>query len=488
MTDTNTPATHAQDPQNAGGSAAGVEAKQVVDGVTVVDPAIIRRAVGAAAVGNVTEWFDFGVFGYMAGTIGKVFYPGSSPTAQLLAAFATFAAAFLVRPLGGLFFGPLGDRIGRTKVLAVTMIMMAIGTFCISIIPGYDTIGLAAPVMLLLARLVQGFSTGGEYAGASTFIAEYASDRKRGFMGSWLEFGTLTGYSMGAGIVTFLSSTLSEHDLLSWGWRIPFLVAGPLGIVGLYLRMKLEETPAFAQLAKESEGRESNSGGEFRSIFVKHWPAMLLCVGLVLVFNVTNYMLTSYMPTFITETLPEHHRGGGVSETTSYIMQIAVMLVMMLAITFIGRLSDRVGRKPVVLTGCVALVVLSIPAVMLVIKDTPVSLFAGLLIMGLQLVVFSGTMPSTLPALFPTNIRYGGLSIAFNVSVSLFGGTTATVMTALVGGTGDLMWPAYYLMAAGVIGGIAMYFSKESAGKPLPGSGPSASSESEARELAAAAR
>ncbi len=181
----------------------------------------MRRAVSAAAVGNVTEWFDFGVFAYMATTIGKVFYPDSSPTAQLLATFGTFAAAFLVRPLGGLFFGPLGDRIGRTRVLAATMIMMAVGTFCIGIIPDYGTIGMAAPILLLLARLVQGFSTGGEYGGAMTFIAEYAPDRRRGFLGSWLEFGTLVGYILGAAIVTVLSATLSQADLLSWGWRIP---------------------------------------------------------------------------------------------------------------------------------------------------------------------------------------------------------------------------------------------------------------------------
>ncbi|WP_044575818.1 MFS transporter [Saccharopolyspora spinosa] len=152
-----------------------------VEGITVVDPGLVRRAV-AAAVGNVTEWFDFGVFAYLATTIGKVFYPESSPTAQLLATFGTFAAAFLVRPIGGMFFGPLGDRIGRTKVLAATMIMMAAGTFCIGLIPSHDTLGLAAPILLLLARLVQGFSTGGEYGGAMTFIAEYAPDKRRGFL------------------------------------------------------------------------------------------------------------------------------------------------------------------------------------------------------------------------------------------------------------------------------------------------------------------
>ena len=419
---------------------------------TVVEPGLIRRAVAAAAVGNITEWFDFGVFAYMASTIGKVFYPSSSPTAQLLATFGTFAAAFLVRPLGGLFFGPLGDRIGRTRVLAATMIMMAVGTFCIGIIPSYASIGVAAPILLLLARLIQGFSTGGEYGGAMTFIAEYAPDKRRGFLGSWLEFGTLVGYIMGALIVTVLGATLSQSDLLSWGWRIPFLVAGPLGLVGMYLRLKLEETPAFAKLAELHEGNaDKGTKDEFRSIFVRHWPAMLLCAGLVLVFNVTNYMLTSYMPTYLSDGLPPR-----IGETESYLLQIAVMVVMLVAITFIGRLSDRVGRRPVVLTGCLALVVLSVPSILLIQQNTTVTVFAGLMIMGFMLVVFSATMPATLPALFPTGVRQGALSISFNISVSLFGGTVASVMTALIATTADLMWPAYYLMGAGVIGGVAV--------------------------------
>lgn len=186
---------------------------------TVTDPALVRRAVKAAALGNAMEWFDFGVYSYIAVTLGKVFFPSGNPTAQLLSTFGAFAAAFLVRPLGGMVFGPLGDRVGRQKVLALTMIMMAAGTFAIGLIPSYAAIGVGAPILLLAARLVQGFSTGGEYAGASTFIAEYAPDKRRGFLGSWLEFGTLAGYIAGAGLVTLMTALLSSEDLLSWGWR-----------------------------------------------------------------------------------------------------------------------------------------------------------------------------------------------------------------------------------------------------------------------------
>lgn len=314
-----------------------------------------------------------------------------------------------------------------------------------------------------------------------TFIAEYAPDRRRGFFGSWLEFGTLTGYAFGATIATVLSAVLPESELLSWGWRIPFMVALPLGAVGLYLRMRLEESPAFSQLAAKDKQRQPASlAGESRVVFMRYWPVMLLCGGLVLTWNVTNYMLTSYVPTYLTETLPG--QGKGVSETASQVLQIAVLVLLMVVITFIGRLSDRVGRRPVVMVGCGALVVLSLPEVLLMRAGNDVATFAGLLLMGLTLVLFSAVLPSTLPALFPTAIRAGGLSIAFNISVSLFGGTTATVMSALVAATGDLNWPAYYLMIAGVIGAVCIYLVREPAGRPLPGSAPTVSARREAGE------
>lgn len=459
-----------------------------MEDVAVIDPAVIKRAVAAAAIGNITEWYDFGVYAYIATTIGKVFFPDSNHTVQLLAAFGTFAAAFIVRPLGGLILGPFGDRFGRARVLAFTMMLMAAGTFCIGVVPSYAAIGIFAPLLLLLARLAQGFSSGGEYGGAMTFIAEYAPDRRRGFLGSWLEFGTLTGYVLGAAIVTTLSATLSEPQLLAWGWRIPFLIAGPLGIVGVYLRLRLEETPAFSRLAATGSPRNGNGAlGELRTLFRRYWRLMVSCAGLVLVFNVTNYMLTSYMPTYLTDDLPAHG-ARSMGDTASYLLQIAVMLVMMAVVTFVGRLTDRVGRRPVILAGCAALVLLSVPAVLLIRAGGLVTVFLGLLIMGLSLVIFSGAMPSTLPAIFPTGVRQGGLSIAYNISVALFGGTVGTVMTALVGATGDLNWPAYYLIIAGVLGAVTIWFTPESARQSLPGSSPAVETQHEARKLGATAR
>jgi len=448
--------------------------------VTITDPAVIRRAVGAAAIGNVTEWFDFGVFGYLETTIRQVFFSGLPAEQGSIAVLLLAALAFLVRPLGGLFFGPLGDRIGRTKVLSLTVILMAVGTFVMALIPSYAAIGVAAPLLVLVARLVQAFSTGGEYGGAMSFIAEYAPDKRRGFLGAFLEFGTVTGYALGAGIALLVQALLSHEALLSWGWRIPFLISGPIGMVGLYLRLKLEETPAFAALAAESEGREGHQTlREIRTLVTEHWRPMLVCCGLVLGFNVTNYMLTFYMPTYLTTQLP---RPGLISETTSQFLQLVVLVFMLVFLPLLGRLSDRIGRKPVVFTGCAAMIALGVPAVLLMRQDSVVGVLGGLLLMGVMLLGWNSTMPSTLPALFPTEVRYGGLAIAFNISVSLFGGTTSVIVAGLVSATGDPLWPGYYLMIAGVIGAAACWCMRESAGRVLPGSPPAASSTAEARE------
>ncbi|MEH0108818.1 MFS transporter [Tersicoccus sp. MR15.9] len=456
-----------------------------VEDITVTKPDVIKRAIGAAAIGNVTEWYDFGVYGYLQTTIEGVFLPKDAGVAGGIIVAGLFAVAFLVRPFGGMFFGPLADRIGRNKVLAVTMIMMALGTFAIGVLPSYAAIGLGAPFLLLACRLVQGFSTGGEYGNAMTFIAEYAPDRRRGFLGSLLEVGTFIGYLLGASIATLVGVLLTEDQLTSWGWRLPFFLALPLGLVGVYLRSRLADTPAYLALEKESEDREKENkvSGEFKKIF-SLWPNLLACIGLVLAWNVTNYMLTAYMPTFFPD-IQRIQGSGGVSEVTSQILQIIVMAVCVVMIPIIGRLSDRFGRKLIVRIGSVALIVLSIPSLLLIRGTGGVSVLAGLLIMGLSLICFSATMPSTLPSLFPTVVRAGALSIAFNISVSLFGGTTSTVMKALVGGTGNLMWPAYYLIAAGIIGLISIQRVPESNGKALWGSTPSAGSKQEAKEMVA---
>ncbi|MEU1452045.1 glycine betaine/L-proline transporter ProP [Streptomyces avermitilis] len=452
--------------------------------ITVTDERAVKRAVKAASLGNAMEWFDFGIYSYLAVTIGHVFFPSGNGTVQLLSSFATFAVSFLVRPIGGMVFGPMGDKVGRKKVLALTMILMAIGTFAIGLIPPYATIGFWSPALLILFRLVQGFSTGGEYGGASTFIAEYAPDKRRGFFGSFLEFGTLAGYVAAAGIVTILTTVLGSDGMESWGWRVPFLVAGPIGLVGLYLRLKLDETPAFQKLEDNSARKatdaastvETTAKGDLAKIFRNHWPTLILCICLVGAYNITDYMLLSYMPTYLSDEM-------GYSETHGLLVLIVTMLLLMLVISQVGKLSDRYGRKPLLMAGMLGFLVLSIPAFLLVKQGSLVAVSAGMLMLGLSLVCMLGTMSAALPALFPTQVRYGSLSVGYNLSASLFGGTTPLVITALISATGTDMMPAYYAMAAALVGVITVACMKETAQQPLAGSPPSVETPEEAAEL-----
>ncbi|MFE7126021.1 MFS transporter [Streptomyces sp. NPDC057617] len=459
--------------ENGSGNGSGTSAGVTVT-ATVTDERAVRRAVKAAALGNAMEWFDFGIYSYLAATLGQVFFPSGNPTVQLLSSFATFAVAFLVRPVGGMVFGPLGDRIGRKKVLALTMIMMAVGTCAIGLIPSYATIGFWAPVLLVFFRLVQGFSTGGEYGGASTFIAEYAPDKRRGYYGSFLEFGTLCGYIGAAGLVTALRTGLGAGAMEAWGWRVPFLVAGPLGLVGLYLRLRLDETPAFQRLAPTAV--PATVKGDLGRIFRLHWRTLILCVALVGAYNITDYMLLSYMPTYLSDEL-------GYSDTHGLLVLLGVMACLLLVINRVGTLSDRFGRKPLLMTGMLGFFFLALPSFLLIAQGSIPAIAAGLLLLGLSLVCLLGTMSAALPALFPTNVRYGALSIGYNVAVSVFGGTTPLALTALIALTGTDLMPAYYAMAAALVGVVAVARIRETSQLPLPGSPPSVATEAEAAQL-----
>lgn len=454
-----------------------VKPLQIQD-ITIIDDAKLKKAITAAALGNAMEWFDFGVYGFVAYALGQIFFPGATPGVQVIAALATFSVPFLVRPLGGIFFGALGDKYGRQKILAITIIIMAISTFCIGLIPSYDSIGIWAPILLLLAKLAQGFSVGGEYSGAAIFVAEYSPDKKRGFMGSWLDFGSIAGFVLGAGVVVVLSSVLGEQRFMAWGWRLPFFLALPLGVIGLYLRHALEETPAFQ---KHSENLQQHSAADapqpvsFAEIARGHWRSLLSCVGLVIATNVTYYMLLTYMPSYLSHNLhyPDDH---------GILIIIVVMLGMLFVQPVIGLLSDRFGRRPFVIGGSIGLLLLAVPCFMLITSGSLVLIFAGLLVLAVLLNAFTGVMASSLPAMFPTKIRYSALAIAFNISV-LIAGLTPTLSAWLVEVTQNLYMPAYYLMAIAVVGLITGILMKETANLPLKGATPAASDKAEAREL-----
>jgi MHS family proline/betaine transporter-like MFS transporter len=364
-----------------------------------VEPSVLRRAVAASAIGNATEWYDYGIYAYLTAELTNAFFPGLGYLGTLIG----FAISFILRPLGGFVWGPLGDRIGRQKVLSMTIILMGVATFLIGVLPSFETIGWAAPVLLYLLRIVQGFSTGGEYGGAATFMAEYAPDKKRGFWGSFLEFGTLAGLTLAVLVVFGLESAIGEQAMGEWGWRVPFMIALPLAMIGLYIRTKLEDTPAFRELEEAGE-TESAATGALKDLLVRYWQPILALFGLVIALNVTNYTLLTYMPTYLNTTI-------GMESGDADMLAVIGQVVMMAVIPFAGSLSDRIGRKPCWWVSLIGLFVLAIPMYMLMAQGLAWAI-VGFTVLGLVYVLQLGTISATFPAMFPTHVRFAGMAIS----------------------------------------------------------------------------
>lgn len=423
--------------------------------VSATDRATLRRAIAASAIGNATEWFDYGIYAYGVTYISTALFPGDVGEAVLFA-LATFAISFLVRPLGGIFWGSLGDRLGRKSVLALTILLMSGATLSVGLIPSYDSIGFWAPLLLIVLRMVQGFSTGGEYGGAATFMAEYAPDDRRGFYGSFLEFGTLAGFSLGAFLMLAFALLLGDEAMHAWGWRIPFLVAAPMGLIGMYLRSRMEDTPVFRAHEAANEIKPSPS---LKSLMRLHWRPMLVVGGLVVALNVINYTLLSYMPTYLQRRL-------GLSPDEALAVPLVGMLFMMLFLPFAGRLSDRVGRRPMWRFSLIGLLLLVMPLYMLM-GTGLIGATVSFILLGLLYVPQLATISATFPSMFPTHVRFAGFASAYNISTSIFGGTAPAVSSGLITLSGNELMPAYYMMATCLIGLVALRFMPETAGRSL---------------------
>ena len=418
----------------------------------------IRQAVAASAMGNATEWYDYGAYAVVATYIAAHFFPSGSE--GLFWTYAFLAISFLARPFGGFVWGPLGDRLGRKQVLALTIILMSAATFLIGVLPTYEQVGILAPILLAVLRMVQGFSTGGEYGGAATFMAEYAPDKRRGLYGSFLEFGTLGGFALGTVVVLVLQLALGETAMMEWAWRLPFFIAAPLGLIGLHLRSRLEETPVFQDLEDAGEAEESATGG-LRALLVEYWKPILVMAGLVIPLNIANYILLTYMPGYLETKI---HLTSNESLMVILIGEIAMMAL----IPFCGAFSDRVGRKKMWWFSMVGLFVMALPMYWLMGQSFGLALL-GFAVLGLLYIPQLSTISATFPAMFPAHVRFAGFAVTYNVFTSIFGGTAAPLNEAVVESTGFLEFPAVYVMIGCVVGMIALIFLKETAGASLSG-------------------
>jgi MHS family proline/betaine transporter-like MFS transporter len=433
------------------------------------DRRTLRRAISGSALGNAVEWFDYGVYSYVSVYIANAFFPGQWGVALT---FAFLALSFVFRPLGGFVLGPLGDKVGRQHIMVLTIIMMTIPTTLIGILPTYSTLGAFAPVLLLLCRMVQGFSTGGEYGGAAVYMAESAPDKRRGFCGSFLELGTLTGTASAALVCTVLLVIVGSDGMDSGWWRLPFLLTLPLGGIALWLRVKLDEPEAFSA----ATSRQQTTKKPFRELFRGYSKQIAMLMAFVVLLNIGQYMVLTYMPTYLSSTL-------GHSEVESNFTLVILLATMMIVITPLGRLTDSIGRKPVLYTSAIGFIVLSVPAFLLIQAEGIGQQVLGLGIIALLQVMLQSCVSATLPAIFPTQVRFSGFAIGYNISTAIFGGTTAAVNTFVIQKTGFELFPAVYLVAAGIIGLIGIHFFNETAGRPIDGTTPPGSEDEELAEM-----
>lgn len=410
-----------------------------------------RKPMLAASMGTFIEFFDYASYSYLATTIAVVFFPSNTGAVATLQVFALFAVSFAMRPIGALFWGHFGDKIGRKRTLTLTIIGIGIATTLIGVLPGHDQIGLFAPLLLVILRLFQSFCTAGEYSGAAVMIAEFAPVAKRARYISAIPISTASGFLAASLLVTGLYGWLDGETMAAWGWRVPFLLAAPMMGIAVFLRTHIDETPVF----KEAVDTGTISLTPTRDIFVQHWRPLVRTI-LIMGINAAGYYLVlGYMATYLEVSV------GFSAFQANAIMTVA--LFVYLPMLYIGAVcADKFGRKPVLLASGIGFLVLSIPIFLLL---GPAGFFTAMLIQLLFVFIFSlndSTFPTFFSESFPANVRYSGFALPFNLGVAIFGGTAPFVADWLIAATGDTIMPAYVVMFVALLGTVALFMSKES--------------------------
>ena len=412
-----------------------------------VEPAVLRKVIAASAIGNFVEWFDFAVYGFLAVVLSQLFFPPGNASTALLQTFAVFAVSFALRPLGGIVFGILGDRIGRKRVLAITVLMMAASTALIGLLPTYESIGLAAPLLLALARCVQGFSAGGEYAGACAFVMEHSPTERKARYGSLVPVSTFLAFASAAGIAFFMTHTLTEQAMLDWGWRVPFLIAAPLGLIGLYMRMELDESPIFKAL----EAKQTAHSPLIETLTV-HYRRIAALTAFISATALSFYMFTTYLSTYMQVV-------GGSTRSTALLASLCALVFAGLLCPFVGRFSDFVGRRITIITACVSLIVAVYPAFTLAASGSLLGAAIGAMMLAVGAVICGVVTAVLLSEQFPTRVRYTASAFTYNLAYTIFGGTAPLVATWLIEASGNRLAPAFYLIAIALlalVGGLCL--------------------------------
>jgi MFS transporter, MHS family, shikimate and dehydroshikimate transport protein len=406
------------------------------------DRSTLRRVGLSSFIGAMIEWYDFFLYGQAAALVfGKIFFPSGDPLVGTLAAFATFAVGFGARPIGGVIFGHLGDRIGRKSALVATLFLMGIATFLIGCLPTHAAIGVWAPTLLVVLRLLQGVAAGGEWGGAVLMLTEHAPPHRRGFYGAWPQMASPAALILATGLMYGMSA-LGDERFLSWGWRVPFLVSFLLIFVGIFIRLRIPESPEFERVKQSEEIAKRPVVDAVRT----EWRSILLVIGMRVAENVCGYLVSVFALSYATNNL-------GLAASLGLLANMLAAAVQFVITPLYGALSDRIGRKPVYLLGAGLHVVLAFPFFTLVqTQNVPLILIAWILGYAIANGALFATQPAFFSELFGTKVRYSGISIGYQFSAMIAGGLAPFVATGLVAWAGGATWPvSLYWMAVGLI-------------------------------------
>lgn len=406
-------------------------------------PASPFRIIAAACVGNALEWYDIAIYSFFAVYIARVFFPTEDPALSLILALGTFAVSFLIRPLGALVLGSYADRAGRKPALTLSLGLMVVGTLLICIMPSYATIGVIAPIGILVARLIQGFAAGGEFGSATAMMVEHLPGR-RGFAASWQFASQAMSSLLAASIGTLLTTTLSPEQIESWAFRIPFLFGLLVGPAGIYIRRHVPETPE-----AEARMKSNTPNTPVRTIMRKQKMLVLLTIGLLAVTTCLNYMIT-YIPTYAIETLK-------LPDSSGFIATLVAGFVLLVVTPFAGHFSDKIGQLRIMIPAAGLILVLIYPmfAVMVAFPTLGILLLV-LFFMGLLKACYYGPMGAAMSAIFPAETRATGLAVGYNIGVTIFGGFTPLIATVLINSTGNDMAPSFWVIFAAIVSMVSM--------------------------------
>ena len=401
----------------------------------------LARAVFSGSLGNMLEWFDYGLYGYFAVIISRDFFVSDDPIVGLLLSFLVFGTGFLVRPIGGILIGAYADKHGRIKALTLTIMCMGICTMCMGLLPTYSQVGIAAPILLTVLRLLQGLATGGEFGSSLTFIAEYGTPNNRAFLVSWQPFSVGCGLLVGSAAGLLITTVLPEAALYDWGWRIPFICGILIAIYGVHMRKNVPDSPEFLKMKEETnEAEEPHT--PVKDLFLLYKKPILTVMGLLVGSSATYYLLITYKPTYISQFMH-------TSLSSAFVVNTSVIAINLLLCPIVGKLIDKVGRRKCLIIGCLGFLILSYPVFALLIQQTDAVVLIALL--GV-LIVFQTILAVAIAVVsaevFPTKLRNSGIGFSYNLAAAIFGGLAPLAATALIAATGNQLSITYLILGS----------------------------------------